>query len=115
MFIEKSRPNFVYKYVSPSRATQILRDLTFYFSQASSLNDLFESRVRSLYPVGSLSSPPIVDRTRSPNSVSGKREFSGNWLEILESFRRRNFIPEQLETGPVSKSLPLAGLARSER
>ena len=44
-----TKPPFLYKYCSAERATQIVRDLTFYFAPAAQLNDLYEFRAGSLY------------------------------------------------------------------
>jgi hypothetical protein len=41
-------PNYLYKYCSAVRATQILRDLSLYLATSTQLNDLFEFRFRSL-------------------------------------------------------------------
>ena len=41
-------PNYLYKYCSAARATQILRDLSLYLASSTQLNDLFEFRFRSL-------------------------------------------------------------------
>jgi hypothetical protein len=45
------RPDYLYKYHSASRVAQILRDLTFYFTPVSQLDDLYEFRIQSLYTV----------------------------------------------------------------
>ncbi len=42
-------PPYLYKYCSASRASQIIRDLTFYFTPAQQLNDLLEYRAQLLY------------------------------------------------------------------
>jgi hypothetical protein len=49
VLVPKNRPDFVYKYCSAKRAAQILRDLTLYYAPASTLNDLYEFRAKSMY------------------------------------------------------------------
>lgn len=51
MLIPQKTPEYVYKYCTASRAAQILRDATFYFTPASQLNDLYEFRAKSLLTV----------------------------------------------------------------
>jgi hypothetical protein len=42
MWVPKGRPKFLYKYCSAPRAAQILSDLTFYYTPARALNDLYD-------------------------------------------------------------------------
>lgn len=52
------------------------------------------------------------------NLISKKRlqktEFSWSWLEILESFRPKNFTLEQLETRPRLQNPAIGGLFKIE-
>lgn len=51
MLIPQKKPEYIYKYCSASRAAQVLRDTTFYFTPASQLDDLYEFRAKSLLTV----------------------------------------------------------------
>lgn len=48
MLIPQAKPSFVYKYCAAPRATQIIKDLSFYFTPAAALNDLYEFKAKSL-------------------------------------------------------------------
>lgn len=68
------KPEFLYKYCSASRAAQIIKDLTFYFTPVSQLNDLFEFRVKSLFS----------ETEDSKYRVFAKRMLAEGWWSTFE-------------------------------
>lgn len=71
MWIPKDKPEYVYKYCSAPKASQILKDLTFFFASVGKLNDLYEFRVRSLY----------AEDSESKYRVFAKRLVAEGWYE----------------------------------
>ncbi len=63
------KPSYLYKYCSASRAAQICRDRTFYFTPVSKLNDLFEFRAKSF----------LTETTESKYRVFAKRLLAEKW------------------------------------
>jgi hypothetical protein len=74
MLVPSRRPEFVYKYCSASRAAQVIADLTFYFTPARALNDLYEFRATALYRIDDM----------TPQRVLAKRLMSEGWCDDYE-------------------------------
>jgi hypothetical protein len=49
MLIEEERPDFLYKYMSASRAAHLIETLRLYMSPGAVLNDLYDFNIRGFW------------------------------------------------------------------